>query len=547
MAIDTGGHLGSHPRVQRRAEPRMWVAIAAVGCALAVLGLYLISGDAQAGDRDGDGSPVTGIVLSLLAVLAGYALMHLLREAPSASAGVTAVILGMPGLALFLTLDVDDETPFSIELFLGLPALVWGLSYLLGPGRGRPVLAGFALVFAWLFVVQIVEDPFARSGTAVFEPSIVQDEFGDADDYPDLDGGFDAGDDTAVSAATIGWLSVVIGAGYLSLARTFDRRGLAGAGTAFVAAGHIALIAGFSALSDDLGPGGVGLVLVIAGVLVARTGAVSGRRVTTVVGAVEIGVGATALLADSMDEPSATAFGTALFVLGGVVAVLAQLLHASTGEPPQTTPGPSSFPGWASANKRLRPMSAPTGPGAFGPAPGGPPSPAHGLGGWAAGQPAAGPGPVPTASPWAPQTPQAPAPWAPPAPPLAPPPPPAPQAPAPWAPQAPSADAPSPPHTAQPPGPPAAPPPPPSPPPPEQPPPAETAGPAEADDHAEGPGATREPGGADGPGATGEPGGADATDEPGAIGEPRAPDATGESGESGQSGDPPPGGITPPS
>lgn len=413
MSTNTGGRLGGHPRVQGRAEPRMWVAIAAVGCALAVLGLYLISGDAQAGDADGDGSPATGIVLSLLAVLAGYALMHLLREAPAASAGVTAVILGMPGLALFLTLDVDDETPFSLELFLGLPALVWGLSYLIGPGRGRPVLAGFALVFAWLFVVQIVEDPFARSGTDAFEPSIVQDEFGDADGYPDLDGGVDAGE-TAVSATTIGWLSVAIGAGYLALARRFDRRGLAGAGTAFVAAGHVALIAGFSALSDDLGPGGVGLVLVIAGVLVARTGAVSGRRVTTVLGAVEIGVGATALLADSMDDPSATAFGTALFVLGGAVAALSQLLHMSTGEPPQTAPGPSSFPGWSGANKRLRPMPQAAGPGAWGPAPGGPPGWAHGQAGWSGGQPARGPdgrpAPIPPASPWAPPPPPPPPP-----------------------------------------------------------------------------------------------------------------------------------------
>ena len=38
----------------------MWVAIAAVGCALAVVGLFLISGDAQAGDSGDDGSNVPG-------------------------------------------------------------------------------------------------------------------------------------------------------------------------------------------------------------------------------------------------------------------------------------------------------------------------------------------------------------------------------------------------------------------------------------------------------------------------------------------------------
>ncbi|HEU0170967.1 MAG TPA: hypothetical protein VFR26_05940, partial [Acidimicrobiales bacterium] len=200
MGHNGGGFVGAvGARAERRAEPRMWVTIAAVGCALAVFGLFLISGDAQAGDGDGDGSNVPGIVLCLLVVLAGYALMQLLRDAPAASAGVTAVILGLPALALFLTIDVDDVPPFSIELFLGLPALVWGVSYLVGPGKGRPVLLGFALVFAWLFVLQVVEDPFASGdiGTVVeegiFDEGPVPDDFDDPsfdEEPPGDDGAF---------------------------------------------------------------------------------------------------------------------------------------------------------------------------------------------------------------------------------------------------------------------------------------------------------------------------------------------------------------------
>ena len=219
-------------------------------------------------------------------MLAGYALMHLLRDAPAASAGVTAVILGLPGLALFLTIDVDDVPPFSIELLLGLPALVWGVSYLVGPGRGRPVLLGFALVFAWLFVLQVVEDPFASGGIdnlvepGVFDESPVPDEFDEEFGDPGFDDEITSdGDAFSVTtsgpdATTIGWISVLFGAGYLALARRFDKRQLAGAATPFVVAGHAALIAGIVLLADDLKAAGVGIAFVLAGIVVARLGRV---------------------------------------------------------------------------------------------------------------------------------------------------------------------------------------------------------------------------------------------------------------------------------
>jgi len=433
MGHSGGGFVGSiGARAQRRAEPRMWVAIAAVGCALAVIGLFVISADAQAGDGDGDGSAVPGIVLSLLVVLAGYALMHLLQEAPAASAGVTAVILGLPGLALFLTIDVDDVPPFSIELFLGLPALVWGVSYLVGPGKGRPVLLGFALVFAWLFVLQVVEDPFASGGVdEVIEPGIIIDEeFGDPgfdDEFGGEfdEGGFDGGSDDP-DPTTIGWVSVLFGAGYLALSRRFDKRQLAGTATPFVLAGHAALITGIVALADDLKASGVGIAFVIAGVIVGRLGAVGGRRLTTSIGAVEIGLGALIVLGDAMEESSPTSFGTALFVLGAAIAALAQVLHVSTGEPPQTTPGASSFPRWAQS--RMRVGTTPPG-GAPSPWVGGAPSPWAGgaPSQWAVRAPFPSAGPPTGATPPTAGSPAGPPVAGPPPPPLPPPPPPPPE------------------------------------------------------------------------------------------------------------------------
>ena len=444
----------------------MWVAIAAVGCALAVLGLYLISGDAQAGDGDGDGSPVTGIVLSLAVVLAGYVVMYLLHEGPAASAGVTAVILGLPGVALFLTLDVDDVPPFSIELFLGLPAIVWGVSYLVGPGRGRTVLAGFALVFAWLFVLQVIEDPFASGGVDdILEPDVFGEELGDPGFDEELDPELDQEleDEFGVSpaqtgpsadATTIGWVSVVVGAAYLALSRRFDKRRLGGTATPFVVAGHLALITGIVALADDLDASGTGIAFVLAGVVVARLGAVGGRRLTTIIGAVEIGGGALLVLGDAMEESSPTSFGTALFVLGAAIAALAQVLHLSTREPAQTTPGPSSVPGWAQPRLRVGGQQGGTRGPWGGPPPGGAPGAWGGPPPGGAPGPSGGPPPGGAPGPWGgPPGPPggsfpsgAPGPWDRPAPP--PPPPPPPDAPSPQPPaqpeQPPPPDAPSP-------------------------------------------------------------------------------------------------------
>jgi hypothetical protein len=359
-----GGLRRLGARAARRSEPRLWVVLAAVGCLLAVNGVLTISGDAQVEDSGEPGPTWPGILLCLLVVCAGYLLMHRFREAPAASAGVTAVVLALPPLMYFLTFDDDSlpGVPFSLDAVLALSALVWLVSYLVGPGRGRPLLLGAALLFAWLFVLQVVEDPFESDFD---DPPIIGEEFGTDDPFADegfgtddpfADEGFgtddpfaDEGFGTQTSGSnepdwtTLGIVSLLFGAGYLFVARRLDRRRFAGTATPFVSIGLVALPVGILFLGEDLEQAGTGIAFVIAGVVMAWLGAISGRRGTTVIGALEVLVGVGLVIGDAMEESSPTTIGITLLVVGAAIVAAAHLLHSATGEPGQTTPGPSVF------------------------------------------------------------------------------------------------------------------------------------------------------------------------------------------------------------
>ena len=97
----------------RRAEPRLWISLAGAGCALAVAGVVIISGDAQVGEDGFDGSRVPGILLCLVVAAAGYVLLHWFAESPAATAGVTAIALAVPPFFYFLTFDADGTPPWS--------------------------------------------------------------------------------------------------------------------------------------------------------------------------------------------------------------------------------------------------------------------------------------------------------------------------------------------------------------------------------------------------------------------------------------------------
>jgi len=385
---------------RRRPEPRLWVTLAGAGCILAVSGLQLIAGDAQAPEDGGDGTNIPGIILSLLVVAAGFVLMHFFREQPASAAGVAAVVLGTPALLFFLTFDENSfELPFSAEAVLGGSALLWLIAYMVGPGSGRPLLLGGALLFGWLFVIQVTEDPLANGfgPPALFEddPFVNDDPFADdgpsggfSDEFPedefsddeftvDEEASFQS--DEGADPTTIGIISVVFGGGFLVGARLLDRRKLYGVATPLVAVGHIALPAGILFLSDDLNATGTGLAFVLAGGLVIWSGALGARRATTIIGAIELIIGVVVVLGDVMEDADPTSVGSALFVIGTALVLGSQLLHRQTRETPPSTPGPSEFPG---APRAPQPAGAPFGPyapppGPYPGGPGGPPSGPH--------------------------------------------------------------------------------------------------------------------------------------------------------------------------
>lgn len=396
--------LGAWAR--RRSEPRLWVAIAGAGCLLGLTGLVFIAGDERAPQDGGDGSSTTGIILFLLVVAAGYLLMYAFREAPAASAGVTAVVVGLPILMFFLTFDENGGPLVNLEAVLGLSAVVWLLSYAVGPGRGRPLLLAAGLVFTWLFALQAVDETaflggFDEGFTVTFDDRYSEDDYYD-EDYDDYDDGGDSGPfggdvlgdgyDPGGEVTSLGFTSLIFGVGYLVGARLLDRRGFAGTATPFVVAGHIALPIGIAMLDEELGTAAVGVLLVVAGGLVAWLGARSGRRVTTIIGAGELAIGLTVVVGDAMEDASPSSVGVALFAVGLVVVAVGQLLHLLTGEPPQSTPGPSTFSG--------RPRQPQTGswPG-YPQAPGAPGFPPAGPDGTPPGGPQGMPGALPPVPP----------------------------------------------------------------------------------------------------------------------------------------------------
>jgi hypothetical protein len=355
----------------RRAEPRLWISLAGAGCALAVAGVVIISGDALVGDEGfSDGSRVPGIILCLVVAAAGYVLLHLFGESPAATAGVTTIALAVPPLFYFLTFDADGTPPWSAEGILILSALVWLVSYVIGPARGRPLLLGAGLVAVVLLAFQLTEEPFSAGfdeTTFVDESPFVPDEPFPADEP------FAAEAEVSSEAeepdpTTLGIISLAFGAAYLAAARLLDRRGFAGTATPFVVASLAAIPAGIAFLGEDLEAAGAGAASIVAGLVVAWFGARSGRRASTVIGAGGVALGIILVIADAMQESSPTSIGIALLMVGGAVALGAQLLHLQTGESPQMTPGPSVFgrpgatPGWPNTPPHAPAGSGPSGP-----------------------------------------------------------------------------------------------------------------------------------------------------------------------------------------
>jgi hypothetical protein len=361
----------------RRAEPRLWISLAGAGCTLAVAGVVIVSGDAQVGeDGVSDGTRLPGIIMCLVVAAAGYVLLHWFADSPAATAGVTAIALAVPPFFYFLTFDADSAPPWSAEGILALSALVWLVSYIVGPARGRPLLVGAGLVAVVLLVFQFVEEPFSAGFDESFvdeAPFAPDDPLAGDEPFPGGQGGTSESGEPDPTA--LGIISLAFGVAYLVCARLLDRRGFAGTATPFVVASLAGIAAGISFLGDDIEAVGAGAASVVAGLVVAWFGARSGRRASTVIGAGGVALGIVLIIADAMQESSPTRIGIALLIVGAAVALGAQIMHLQTGETPQMRPGPSVFgrtnrtPGWSAPPPYAPPGSGPSGPAAPPPRP----------------------------------------------------------------------------------------------------------------------------------------------------------------------------------
>jgi hypothetical protein len=304
-------------RWQRRAEPRLLITIAAAGCALVVGGAILIGGDGLGPDGVGgdSGSKAPGLIMMAAVVAAGYALLGRFREGPLATTGSIAVAAGVPPLLFFATFDAESGTPFDLEAILVLSTGIFLVTWLVGPGRSRPIFLGLAALGAWLSVLEIVEDAASAPLQVVW---FVFLPFG-ADSGPDF--------------GNIGFISFLFGAAYLLLARAWDRRGWTGAATPLTAVGLASIALGVGFLSDDLNAGGTGMLATIVGALLVAHGADVGRRATTWIGGGGVVIGVATVVADLTEDP--TLGGLLLMTLGGAVVLVAQSLRGTIDEPPE--------------------------------------------------------------------------------------------------------------------------------------------------------------------------------------------------------------------
>ena len=349
---DTVGDLGD--RSIRRPEPRLGIGLAGVGMLMVVFGVVVWAGDhaARAASDDGEADTTLGIILSLVVIAAGMGLLFRFRSGPLANAGVVASALGVPLLMGFATFDDpatsssgfgDEATPvfalpFSIDAIALFSIAAWLVAYLWVPhARGRTFYLAATTVFTWLYLAEKVEEGAAGylallPFSVFFRPlESVASEFGTEEEFFSLP-----------DAATIGWISLLVGLAYYGAAVALDRRGRRGAATPFLAVGAVVVPVGIAHLGGDLEAIGCGLLLVLVGSGLAYYGALQGRRFTTWGWCAGAALGVL-LIAGDLSGDSSAAFGIAAILLGAGVIALAQVIASNLAEPDEMTPGPSTF------------------------------------------------------------------------------------------------------------------------------------------------------------------------------------------------------------
>ncbi len=323
-----GGLDALGDRSERRGTPRLGIALAAAGSALVLLGIWVIGlGELEPDSFRDDPQKAPGVVLSLLALGAGYAVVWIRRHGPLATAGIVASAVALPSLLFFLTYDQNDIVAFSVDAVLLVSAVGYGAAYLFGQARGHSFFLGGALLASWLFIVEQVESPLTLSFFG-YDPGDAFDQFGVAQ-FEDP------------SFTTVGLLSFIFGAGYLYVSRRLDLMGQNGAAIPFLVAGHVTLAAGLVFVAEEFEGAGVGMIALIIGATLLWNGPVLGHRMTTWIGGFWVWIGVIAIVADLLTDTNPV--GTALIAIGGGVVFLAEYLARALREPPDSSEDASSF------------------------------------------------------------------------------------------------------------------------------------------------------------------------------------------------------------
>jgi hypothetical protein len=335
---------GLGPRGERRAEPRLAIAVAGAGCALAVLGALIISIDSLDGDGDGL-NRWPGVLLSLALVIAGMVALSKAPDTSIGTAGVVAAASGVPAFMVFATLSETDLPPYDTTAVLVISTVAWLVAWAVGPGRGHLFFLGAGLLGAWWSALELIEGLLSAPFTIVggFVDAFSEPFAPGADPFdPGFDGTFGPGsfvEPSVPDATTVGLISLLFGVAYLVVGRRMDRAGRFGVGTPFAVATLPCLALAVTSLADDLDVGGTGALLIALGTLLAWHGATVGRRLTTWVGGAGVAIGVATLLSDVSD--SAIVIGMLYLAAGiGTVAV-AHAVGQALSEPAETVPGPS--------------------------------------------------------------------------------------------------------------------------------------------------------------------------------------------------------------
>jgi hypothetical protein len=342
--------------------------VAAAGAVVAFGGAMTLAFD-NTGNDDGGLTKWPGVLISLAAVVAGYAVLWVQKRGPLATTGVVVFTVAVPFLVLYATLDENALPPFSIDAIFGLSSVAWVVAYVVGPSRGRPFVLGAALIGIWWFVLEQVTDVFSSPFTVVemvfsqLDPT--SGALGDVGPSP-----FEfRGPDPTEIAVVCG----VFALAYLGGSYVLDRRGFRGVTTPMVFVGNAAAIVAVLSVSDDLEEIGTGIVALLVGVALAYRGATSERRATTWIGGIYVVGGVQTIIGGITDSP--TTGGILLLAAGAVLAVLAAFAAQALDEPDDEEAGPS-FP--EGIRRRAVPAAAvttttaapPTGPPPVDPPPG---------------------------------------------------------------------------------------------------------------------------------------------------------------------------------